>query len=213
LTRRANQRHSFIIAQSVRGPWARNGALFGVIFGETPYTRLKLHWLVKLQWLAAASDRRRVAERPRFRRAYRGHRWFGSGLPCDHGRTSSRAAPQNARLRTMALGTLIPNAFFVEAAPRRFVRCRHSAIHAETDTYDPRRPGATSSLLSCRQSQTLNRVSLAMLDFQIQKTPLTIRHERAQSERTNLTTELQRGCTASAERMPSRDRAAVIKTI
>jgi hypothetical protein len=58
-----------------------------------------------------------------------------------------------------------------------------------------------------------NRVSLAMLDFQIQKTPLTIRHERAQSERTNLTTELQRGCTASAERMPSRDRAAVIKTI
>jgi len=110
---------------------------------------------VKLQWLAAASDRLRVAERPRFRRAYRGRRWSGSGLPCDHGRTSSRAAPQNARLRRVALGILIPNAFFVEAAPRRFVRCRHSAIHAETDTYDPRRPGATSSLLSCRQSQTL----------------------------------------------------------
>ena len=62
-------------------------------------------------------------------------------------------------------------------------------------------------------NRPINRVSLAMLDFQIQKTPLTIRHERAQSERTNLTTELQRGCTASAERMPSRDRAAVIKTI
>src|SRR5882757_10794142 len=77
----------------------------------------------------------------------------------------------------------------------------------------PRRPGATSSLLSCCPNRPINRVSLAMLDFQIQKTPLTIRHERAQSERTNLTTELQRGCNASAERMPSRDRAAVIKTI
>ena len=28
LTRRANQRHSFIIAQSVKRPWARNGAPF-----------------------------------------------------------------------------------------------------------------------------------------------------------------------------------------
>jgi hypothetical protein len=61
LTRRANQRHSFIIAQSVKRPWARNGAPFGVILGENPYPRLKL------QWLAAASDRLRVAEPPRFR--------------------------------------------------------------------------------------------------------------------------------------------------
>jgi len=29
LTRRANQRHCFIIAQSVKRPWPRNGALFG----------------------------------------------------------------------------------------------------------------------------------------------------------------------------------------
>jgi hypothetical protein len=71
LTPRANQRHSFIIAQSVKRPWARNGAPFGVILGENPYPRLKLHWLVKLQWLAAASDRLRVAEPPRFRRACR----------------------------------------------------------------------------------------------------------------------------------------------
>ncbi len=41
--------------------------------GENPYPRLNLHWLVKLQWLAAASDRVRVAEPPRFRRACRGH--------------------------------------------------------------------------------------------------------------------------------------------
>jgi hypothetical protein len=38
LTRRANQRHSFIIAQSVKRAWSRNGALFGVILGENPYT-------------------------------------------------------------------------------------------------------------------------------------------------------------------------------
>ena len=34
LTRRANQRHSFIIAKSVNRPWARNGAPFGVMLGE-----------------------------------------------------------------------------------------------------------------------------------------------------------------------------------
>jgi len=31
--------------------------------GENPYPRLKLHWLVMLQWLAAPRDRLRVAER------------------------------------------------------------------------------------------------------------------------------------------------------
>jgi len=73
LTCRANQRHSFIIAQSVKRPWARNGAPFGVILSENSYPRLNLHWLVKLQWLAAASDRLRVAEPQRFRHACRGH--------------------------------------------------------------------------------------------------------------------------------------------
>ena len=62
LTRRANQRHCFIIAQSVKRPWPRNGALFSAILGENSYSQLKLHWL------AAASDRLRVAEPPRFRR-------------------------------------------------------------------------------------------------------------------------------------------------
>src|SRR5437764_11722191 len=56
LTRRANQRHSFIIAQSVKTPRARNSALSGVILGEEPYPQSNLHWL------AAASDRLRVAE-------------------------------------------------------------------------------------------------------------------------------------------------------
>src|ERR1700738_539040 len=66
-------------------------------------------------------------------------------------------ARQTATLRWAALGTLIPNNFFVEAALGRFVRCRCSAIqnNVQTNTYDPRRPGATPSLLSCRQSQTL----------------------------------------------------------
>ena len=30
-------------------------APFGEMLGENPYPRLKLHWLLKLQWLAAAS--------------------------------------------------------------------------------------------------------------------------------------------------------------
>jgi hypothetical protein len=37
-------------------------------------------------------------------------------------------AQQDATLRWVALGTLIPNAFSVEAALRRLVRCRYSAI-------------------------------------------------------------------------------------
>src|SRR6266702_1300391 len=57
----------------------------------------------------------------------------------------------------MALGTLILKAFSVRAAPGRFIRCRYSAIqnNVQTNTYDPQRPGATPSLLSCRRSQTL----------------------------------------------------------
>jgi hypothetical protein len=42
LTRRANQRHSFIIAQCVKRPWARNGALFGVILVENPYPTIEV---------------------------------------------------------------------------------------------------------------------------------------------------------------------------
>ncbi len=60
---------------------ARNGAPFGVILGENPYPRLenpyprlKVYRLVKLQWLAAASDRLRVAKPLRFRRTCRRHR-------------------------------------------------------------------------------------------------------------------------------------------
>jgi hypothetical protein len=66
-------------------------------------------------------------------------------------------AQQDATLRTMALGTLILNAFSVRAAPGRFIRCRCSAIqnHAQTNTYDPDRPERLSSLLSRRRSQTL----------------------------------------------------------
>src|SRR5712692_4504785 len=63
-------------------------------------------------------------------------------------------ARQTATLRWVALGILIPNTFFVEAALGRFARCRYSAIqnNVQTNTYDPRRHGATPSLLSCRPS-------------------------------------------------------------
>src|SRR5712692_10256617 len=66
-------------------------------------------------------------------------------------------ARQTATLRWVALGILIPNTFFVEAALGRFARCRYSAIqnNVQTNTYDPRRHGATPSLLSCRRSQAL----------------------------------------------------------
>src|SRR5882672_5771330 len=83
LTRRANQRHSFIIAQSVKRPWARNGAPFGVMLGENPYPRLKLQWLT---------------------------------------------------------------------AARHPLQC-HPKQCADK-TYDPRRPGATSSLLSCHPNRS-----------------------------------------------------------
>jgi hypothetical protein len=98
----------------------------------------------------AASRRSRTREA----RALTAHRWSGSGLPCDHGRTHAEHARQTATLRWVALGILIPNTFFVEAALGRFARCRSSAIQSnvQTDTYDPRRPGATPSLLSCRQT-------------------------------------------------------------
>src|SRR6267154_6023543 len=89
LTCRANRRHSFLIAQSAKRPWARNGAPFGVMLGENPYPRLKLQWRVKLQWLAAA---------------------------------------------------------------RHPLQC-HPKQCADK-TYDPRRPGATSSLLSCRPNRS-----------------------------------------------------------
>ena len=50
--------------------------------------------------------------------------------------------PTDATLRTMALGTLILNAFSVRAAPGRFIQCRCSAIqnNVQTNAYDPRRP-------------------------------------------------------------------------
>ncbi len=48
-------------------------------------------------------------------------------------------ARQTATLRWVALGILIPNTFFVEAALGRFARCRYSAIqnNVQTNTYDP----------------------------------------------------------------------------
>jgi len=42
LTRRANQRHSFIIAQSVKRPWPRNSALFGAVLGENSYPQFEV---------------------------------------------------------------------------------------------------------------------------------------------------------------------------
>src|SRR5581483_10886414 len=73
-------------------------------------------------------------------------------LPCDHGGHPAEPAQHDATRRTMALGTLILNAFSVRAAPGRFIRCRCSAIqnNVQTNTYDPRRPGTTPSLLSSR---------------------------------------------------------------
>src|SRR5258705_10666325 len=74
-------------------------------------------------------------------------------------------AQRDATLRTMALGTLILNAFSVRAAPGRFIRCRYSAIqnNVQTDTCDPRRPGATPSLLSCRRAVARSPHSLTSM--------------------------------------------------
>jgi hypothetical protein len=51
-------------------------------------------------------------------------------------------AQQDATLRTMALETLILNAFSVRVAPGRFIRCRCSAIqnNVQANTYDPDGP-------------------------------------------------------------------------
>src|SRR5712691_2098528 len=72
-------------------------------------------------------------------------------------------ARQTATLRWVALGILIPNTFFVEAALGRFARCRYSAIqnNVQTNTYDPRRHGATPSLLSCRPNPSVCTEKLA----------------------------------------------------
>jgi len=76
-------------------------------------------------------------------------------------------ARQTATLRWVALGILIPNTFFIEAALGRFARCRYSAIqnNVQTNTYDPRRHGATPSLLSCYRSVDDLRPACPALSF------------------------------------------------
>jgi hypothetical protein len=105
----------------------------------------------------AQSRPRSRRSRSRTARALTGLRWSGSGLPCDHGRTSCRARATRRYVANDGARNVILNAFSVRAAPGRFIRCRCSAIQnsVQTNTYDPRRPGATQSLLSCRRSQTL----------------------------------------------------------
>src|SRR4051812_25627089 len=95
--------------------------------------------------------------RSREARALTAFRWSGSGLPCDHGGIHAEHAQHDATLRTMALGTLILNAFSVRTAPGRLMRCSCSAIqnNVQTNTCDPRRPGATPSLLSGRRKAAL----------------------------------------------------------
>jgi hypothetical protein len=56
LTRRANQRHSFIIPQSCKRPSPAIAGCFGAIAAQNPHPQLKLHRL------AAANDRLRVTE-------------------------------------------------------------------------------------------------------------------------------------------------------
>ena len=74
LTRRANQRHCFIIAQSVRRPWARNGAPFGAILGEKSLPTIEVALAREVAMARRSSDRLRVAEPPRFLRACRRRR-------------------------------------------------------------------------------------------------------------------------------------------
>src|SRR5205823_2120086 len=78
-----------------------------------------------------------------------------AGHPAEHAR-------QTATLRWVALGILIPNTFFVEAALGRFARCRYSAIqnNVQTNTYDPRRHAATLPLLSCRLNRSIVSVRI-----------------------------------------------------
>jgi hypothetical protein len=98
-----------------------------------------------------------------------------AGHPAEH-------AQQDAMLRTMALGTLILNALSVRAAPGHFMRCRCSAIqnNVQTSTYDPRRPRATPSLLSCRPLSSHHHVPKPTLrnDPQRQFACQTLRRER-----------------------------------
>src|SRR5438874_1327936 len=62
--------------------------------------------------------------RSRAARALTVHRWSGSDLPCDHGRTSCRARAPN---RYAAMGG---------AALGRFARYRYSAIKNNVQTFD-----------------------------------------------------------------------------
>src|SRR6266567_4329756 len=88
LTRRANQWHQSIIAQSVRRPWALpNDRRFGAMTRKT-FRQLKLHRL------AAASDRRRVTERPACGRWFERALHAGSAMvttPADQFRTEPYA--------------------------------------------------------------------------------------------------------------------------
>src|SRR3981081_1250476 len=94
-----------------------------------------------------------------------------AGHPAEH-------ALQDAAVRTMALGTLILNAFSVRAAPGRFIRCRCSAIqnNVQTNTYDSRRHRATPSLLSCRRDQETHRPLIR--ERRPPKAPTTFDNER-----------------------------------
>ena len=144
--------------------------------GENPYPRLNLHWLVKLQWLAAASDRLRVAEPPRFRHACRGAPGSTSGdLPAAR-RTASLRLAALIRDGEVVVGLPPRRDSEVESRPncrchgdvplsrlqiaRRTTRPLHTvplqchANNVHTNTYDPRRPGATLSLLSCRPNRS-----------------------------------------------------------
>jgi hypothetical protein len=150
LTRRANQRHSFIIAQSVKRPWARNGAPFGV-FG-----RKSLPTIEVAMALEVAMARRSVLPPPRFRRACRGRRWSGSGLPCDHGHTSCRARATRRYAANDGARNVDFECFLGSNGTRPLhkvpLQC-HPKQCADRHLR-PRRPGATSSVLSCRHLLT-----------------------------------------------------------
>jgi hypothetical protein len=100
-----------------------------------------------------------VSRRSRSReaRALTAHRWSGSGFPCDHGRTSCRARATRRYAANDGARDVDFECFLGSSGTSRLRKVPpqcHPKQRANKHLR-PRRPGATPSLLSCRQSQTL----------------------------------------------------------
>jgi hypothetical protein len=94
--------------------------------------------------------------RSRAARALTALRWFGSGLQCDHGRTSRRARATRRHAANDGARNVDFECFLGSSGtrPLHAVPLRAIQINVQTNTCHPRRPRATSSLLSCRPNRS-----------------------------------------------------------